>query len=89
MQLSQLEKAVFTSLTCPTISRGARLEARLLLIDPQTPPLRLRAMATSTEGILGAQLVFAPGQIGSVDEVENEVSDREVEGSFGSRSGVE
>ena len=54
IQLSQLEKALaasvalsFTSLR----SRGASDSSRLSAIDPHTPPRRLLAMATSTDGI--------------------------------------
>lgn len=55
MQLSQLEKAVAASVALswrPPTSRGANDECRPWAMDPHTPPRRLLAIATSTDGIL-------------------------------------
>jgi len=58
MQLSQLEKAFLTSLTwfpalvtVSVIPRFSMFAAKLDTTEPNTPPRRLLAMATSIEGI--------------------------------------
>lgn len=62
MQLSQLEKDSLTlemlleavdTMSLPSTVLGSNAACKLLAIIPPTPPLTLRAIATSIEGILG------------------------------------
>jgi hypothetical protein len=73
MQLSQLEKASPTSPTVSVIWRDSMFLASPAAMEPHMPPLRLLAMATSTEGISECTAAFLWGMGGGVPELVGSV----------------